>query len=137
MSLDLALNFLKSFSKCLLMCFSIHTLGKIHKMGFRSMSVGKNALFWTILTLFAHFFRFFCLFLQFSTLESCYSRFEISLVYLNAYVYSCCPGKIQNQDLSGGIKTLFWAIFACILRIFAFFFSFPHWNHVIFGLQLV
>ena len=67
---------------------------------------------------FCLFFEIFCLFLQFSTLESCYIWFTISLEYSSAYVYSCCPGKIQNQGVSGGTKTLFWAIFAYFLRFF-------------------
>ena len=73
--------------------------------------------------IFAHFFRFFCLFLQFSPMESCYIWFTISLLYPSAYVYSCCTGKNQNQGLSGGIRgyeTLFWAIFAYFLDILTF-----------------
>ena len=57
--------------------------------------------------IFSHFCLFseiFCLFLQFSTLESCYIWFTICLEYLSAYVYCCCPGKIQNQGLSGGFR---------------------------------
>ena len=46
----------------------------------------------TILSQFCLFFEIFCLFLQFSTLESCYIWFTISLEYSSAYVYSCCPG---------------------------------------------
>ena len=53
---------------------------------------------------FCLFFEIFCLFLQFSTLESCYIWFTISLEYSSAYVYSNCPGKIRNQGLSGGIR---------------------------------
>ena len=41
------------------------------------------------------------------------------------------------QGVSGGTKTQFLAIFAYFLRFFVFFFSFLHWNHVIFGLKLV
>ena len=56
---------------------------------------------------FEHFCLFseiFCLFLQFFSLESCYIWFTICLEYPTAYVYSCCPGKIQNQVPSGGIR---------------------------------
>ena len=140
MSLDLAEIFLKSYSKCLLMCFSTRTLGKIHKVGFRGLSGGKIALFWAILTHICPFFEIFCLFLQFSMLESCYIWFTISLEYFSPYVYSNCPGKFKIrvcQGVSGGTKTPFWAVFAYFLRFFVFFFSFLHWNHVIFGLQLV
>jgi len=91
----------------------------------------------TILSQFCLFFEIFCLFLQFSTLESCYIWFTISLVYSSAYVYSCCPGKIRYQGLSGGIREYKNTIFAYFLRFFVCFFSFLHWNHVIFGLQLV
>ena len=82
----------------------------------------------------------FLSFLQFSTLESCYIWFTISLEYFNAYVNSCCPEKIQKmvcQGLSGGTKTLFWAILSYFFEIFCFFFSFLHWNNIIFGLKLV
>ena len=57
-----------------------------------------------ILSYFCLFSEIFCLFLQFSTLESCYVWFAISLEYLSAYVYSCFPKKVQNQGLSGGIR---------------------------------
>ena len=57
-----------------------------------------------ILSHFCLFFEIFCLFLQFPTLESCYIWFTISLEYPSAYVYSCCPMKIQNQGLSGSIR---------------------------------
>ena len=108
--------------------------GKIQNQG---LSGGIRGYKNPILSLFRLFFEIFCLFLQFSTFESCYIWFTVSLKYLPAYVYSCCPDKIQNQGLSGGTNALFWAIFAYFLRFVAFFFSFLHWNHVIFGLQLV
>ena len=57
-----------------------------------------------ILSHFCLFSEIFCLFLQFSMLESCYIWFTISLDYPSTHVYSCSPGKIQNQGLSGGIR---------------------------------
>ena len=57
-----------------------------------------------ILSHFCLFSEIFCLFLQFSMLESCYIWFTISFEYVKAYVYSCCPGKIQNKGLSGDIR---------------------------------
>ena len=63
-----------------------------------------------ILSHFCLFSEIFCLFLQFFMLESCYIWFTISLDYPSTHVYSCSPGKIQNQGLSGvsgGAKTLF------------------------------
>ena len=128
MSLDLAEIFLKSYSKCLLMCFSTCTLGKIHKMGFRGLSGGKIALFWAILTHICPFFEIFCLFLQFSILESCYIWFTITLEYSSAYVYSNSPGKIQNQGLSGGIrgyKNTILSHFCLFFEIFCLFLQFP------------
>ena len=53
---------------------------------------------------FCLFSEFFCIFLQFSTLESCYIWFTISLEYPSAYVHSCCPGKILIQGLPGGLR---------------------------------
>ena len=93
----------------------------------------------TIFSHFCLFFEIFCLSFQFPTLESCYIWFTISLGYSSAYVYSCCPGKIQSQGLSGGIrgyKNTILSQFCLFLRFFVFFFCFPHWNHVLFGLQL-
>ena len=72
--------------------------------------VGKNdgddddddsAYFCSLLYVFS---ETLCPFLQFSPLESCYIWFVISLEYSSAYVCSCCPGKIQNQGLSGGTR---------------------------------
>ena len=63
-----------------------------------------------ILSHFCLFFEIFCLFLPFTTLKSCYIWFANSLEYPSAFVFSCFPGKSQNQGLSGGIrgtKTLF------------------------------
>ena len=44
-----------------------------------------------IWAIFAYFLRFFGLFLQFSSLQSCYIWFTVSLEYPSAYVSSCCP----------------------------------------------
>ena len=93
--------------------------------------------------IFVYFFEIFSLLLQFSTLESCYIWFRISLEYPSAYVYSCYLGKIPNQGLSGDIMFYENPILSqfchfLFLSFFVFLFSFPHWNHVvIFGLQLV
>ena len=111
--------------------------GKIQNQG---LSGGIRGYKNTIFSHFCLFFEIFCLFLQFPTLESCYIWFTISLEYSSTYVYSCCPGKIQNQGLSGGIsgyKNTIFSHFAYFLRFFVFLFSFLHLNHVIFGLQLV
>ena len=91
----------------------------------------------TILSHFCLFFGIFCLFLQFSTLESCYIWF--TLVQSNI-VHMCTVVALEKfkiwicQGVPGGTKTPFLAIFAYFLRIFGFFFSFLHWNHVIFDL---
>ena len=93
-----------------------------------------------ILCYFCIFSEFFCLFLQFSTLESCNIWFTVSLEYPSAYVHSCCSGKIQIQGLSGGFRGSINPILShfCIFsEFFVFFFSLSHWNHVIFCLQLV
>ena len=68
------------------------------------LSGGIRGYFNPILRHFCLFSDFFCLLLQFSTLESCYILFTISLEYPSAFVHSCSPGKIQNQGLSGGIR---------------------------------
>ena len=105
LSLDLAEISLKSYSKCLLICFSTRTLGKIHKVGFRGLSGGKIALFWAILSHICPFFEIFCLFLQFSILESCYIWFTISLSIL---VHMCRVVALEKfkirvcQGVSGG-----------------------------------
>ena len=73
------------------------------------------------------FSAIFCLFLQFSTLESCYIWFTISLEYPSAYVQSCCLGKIQNQGLSGGIrgyKNTILSHFCLFFEIFCLFLQF-------------
>ena len=62
----------------------------------QGVSGGTKTLFWAF---FACFFEIFCLFLQFPTLESCYIWFTINLEYSSAYMYSCCPGKIQNHGI--------------------------------------
>ena len=77
---------------------------------------------------FCLFFEIFCLFLQFSTLWSCYTWFTISLVYPSAYVYSCCPVKIQNQGLSGGFRGYVNPILShfCLFSVvFCLFLQFP------------
>ena len=77
---------------------------------------------------FCLFSEFFCIFLQFSTLESCYIWFAISLEYPSAYVYSCFPGKIQNQGLSGGIrgyKNPILSLFSLFFEIFCLFLHYP------------
>ena len=77
---------------------------------------------------FCLFSEFFCIFLQFSTLESCYIWFTISLEYLSAYVYCCRPGKIQNQGLSGGFRGSINPIlshFYLFSVIFCLFLQFP------------
>ena len=109
------------------MCFSTRTLGKIHKVRFQGLSWGKIALFWAILTHICLFFEIFRLFLQFSILESCYIWFTISLEYSSPYVYSNCPGKIQNQGLSGGIrgyKNTILSQFCLFFEIFCLFLQF-------------
>ena len=85
------------------------------------------ALFWPIMSHFCLFSEFFCLFLQFFVLESCYILFIISLKYTSAYVYSCCPVKIQNQGLSGGIRgyvNLISSHFCLFYEIFCLFLQF-------------
>ena len=99
--------------------------GKIQNHG---LSGGIRGYKNPILSHFCLFFEIFCLFLQFSTFESCYIWFTVSSKYLPAYVYSCCPGKIQNQGLSGGIRgcvnpifspfCLFSEIFCLFLQLF-------------------
>ena len=68
-------------------------LGKIQNQG---LSGGIRGCVNPILSHFCLFSEILCLFLQFSTLESCYIWFTISLEYPSAYVYSGCPRKIQN-----------------------------------------
>ena len=51
---------------------------------------------------FCLFYAIFCLFLTFFTLESCYVWLTFIFEYPSAYIYSCCPGKIQNSGPSGG-----------------------------------
>ena len=89
--------------------------GKIQNQG---LSGGTKTPF---LAIFAYFLRFFCLFLQFSTLESCFIWFTISLEYSSAYVYSNCPGKIQSQGLSGGIRGYKNTILSHFCLFFEFF----------------
>ena len=74
---------------------------------------------------FCLFFEIFCLFLKFSTLESCYIWFVPSLEYPSAYVYSCCPGKIQNWFHQGVHKPFFshFCLFSGIFCLFLQFFT--------------
>ena len=67
------------------------------------------------LSQFFYFLRFFLSFLQFFILESFYIWFVPSLEYHTAYVNSCCPGKIQNQGLSGGFRGYINPIFYLFL----------------------
>ena len=87
------------------MNFSAHVYscspGKIQNQG---LSGGIRGCVNPILSHFCLFSEIFCLFLQFFSLESCCIWFTISLQYPSAHVYSCSPGKIQNQGLSGGIR---------------------------------
>ena len=53
---------------------------------------------------FLPIFEIFCLFLKFSTLESCYIWLVTSLEYPSTYVYCCCPEKIQNRGQLGGYQ---------------------------------
>ena len=99
--------------------------GKIQNRG---LSGGTRGYINLILSQFCLYFEILCLFLQFSTLESCYIWFTISLEYSSAYVYSCCPGKIQNQGLSGGIrgyKNTILSQFCLFFEIFCLFLQFP------------
>ena len=68
----------------------------------RGLSGGIRGYVNPILSHFCLFSEILCLFLQFFTLESCYIWILSSFEYPSAYAYSCCPGKIQNQGLSGG-----------------------------------
>ena len=111
--------------------------GKIQNQG---MSGGIRGYKNLILSHFCLFFEIFCLFLQFSSLESCYIWFKISLEYPSAYFHSFCPGKFLIQGLSGGFRGSINPIlshFCLFSAIFVFFFSFIRWNHVIFGFQIV
>ena len=94
-----------------LMLSCISTLNLIIVMRTKSFFYWENSKFGSIrgyinliLSYFCLFSEIFCLFLQFSTLESCYIWFTISLEYPSAYVHSCSPGKILIQGLSGGFR---------------------------------
>ena len=79
------------------------------------------------LSQFCLFSEILCLFLRFSTLETCYIWLVTSLEYSSAYVYRCCPGKIQNQGLSGGIrgyKNLILSHFCLFSEILCLFLQF-------------
>ena len=102
MTFDLAedfLNLLLVVLKCITVPISLWKFKFFG--GFWGVSGDKIALFWPIMR---PIFWVFCLLLQFFTMESCYIWFTICLEYPRAYVYSCCPGKIQNHGLSGGIR---------------------------------
>ena len=140
MSVDLAENFLKCYSKCLLMCFSTCILGKIHKVGFWGFSGGKIALFWAILS---HFFPFFEIFCPFLFIFLCWNHVIFGLQLVKSILLHICWVLAWSNSKSVSVRgyqgvqkhhfELFWHIFRC----FFFFFSFPHRNYVIFGLQLV
>ena len=102
----------------------------------RGLSGGIRGYVNLILSHFCLFLEILCLFLKFSTLKSCYIWFAPSLEYRSAYVYSFCPGKIQNSGPSGVYKS-FLSQFCILFWDFCLFFSFSHWNLVIFGLHLV
>jgi len=98
--------------------------GKIQNQG---LSGGIRGYVNPILSHFCPFFSLFCLFLPFSTLELFYNLFITSLVYLSAYINSCCPGKIQNWGLSGGIRgyvNLILSYFCLFSEIFYLFLQF-------------
>ena len=98
------------------------------KILIQGLSGGFRGSINPILSHFCLFSAIFCLFLQFSTLESCYISFTISLEYLSAYVHSCCPGKILIQGLSGGFRGSINPIlshFCLFSAIFCLFLQFP------------
>jgi len=107
--------------------------GKIQNQG---LSGGSRGCENPILSHFCLFSEILCLFLQFSTLESCYIWFTLSLEYPSAYVYSGCPAKFKIGVGQGYVNPIL-SHFCLFLRFSVFFLSFPHWNRVIFGLYLV
>ena len=72
---------------------------------------------------FCLFSEILCLFLQFSTLESCYIWFKISLEYPSAYVYSGCPAKFKIGVGQGVCKPFFepFCVFSETLCLFLLF----------------
>ena len=102
--------------------FTVVALGKN-----QGLSGGFRGYVNPILSQFCLFSVIFCLFLQFSTLESCFIWFTISLRYPNAYLYCFCPRKIQNCGLSGGIRGYlnpFLSHFCLFSKIFCLFLQF-------------
>ena len=141
--------------------------GKIQNQG---LSGGFTGYVNFIISHFCPFLEIFCLFLQFFTLESCYIWFTLSLEYPSAYVYSFALVKFKILTYLGVRKPCFepycplskffslqfFTLVSCWVRnavcfqtstravgpfslrlVFVFFFSYPHWNHVIFSLQLL
>ena len=99
-SLRLVLQFSTSESCYILFTFSLGYLNvylycfcprKIQNWG---LSGGIRGYLNPILSHFCLFSDFFCLLLQFSTLELCYIWLVTSLPYIRIYVYCGCPGKI-------------------------------------------
>ena len=104
--------------------FTVIALWKFKIGVCQGVSGGTKTLFWAIL---AYFLRFFCLFLKFSILESCYIWFTISLEYHSAYVYSWCPKYFQNQGLSGGIRGYVNSILSYFCLFSEIFWLFLQW----------
>ena len=76
--------------------------------------------------IFSHFCLFFeilCLFLKFSTFESCYIQFVPSLEYPSADDYCCCPGKIKIR-VHQGVHKHFLSQFFLFSEIFLSFLQF-------------
>ena len=76
---------------------------------------------------FLSIFLDFCLFLLFSTLESCYIWFTISSEYPSAYVYSFALVKFKIRVYLGYVNPVLSHI-ALFLRFFSIS-SIFHWNH--------
>ena len=85
------------------------------------------------LSQFFLFSEIFLSFLQFFILESCYIWFKLSLQYPSEYVYIFALVKFKIWVYLGVCKPCFEP-FCLFLRLCVFFFCFPHWNRVIFGL---
>ena len=78
-----------------------------------------------ILSHFCLFFEILLSSFTFFTLESCYIWLTFILEYPSAYVYSCCPGKIQNWFHQGVHKPFFshFCLFSGIFCLFLQFFT--------------
>ena len=63
---------------------------------------------------FCVFSETLCLFLLFSSLESCFFWFTISLEYSSAYIYSGCPGK-SKIGVGQGVRKPYLEPFLSIL----------------------